>query len=280
MIASLRRGSDQRPFFLGAAFLAPLLLMGLRPAPYFLVRYTVYLHPLLAILFAATVVWSARAVSVSLLSRASASPSLTAWRTPPGIPLEGATSPMVHGLTALLALGALLLPFGLASPGDARGVRGRDYGWNGDRIRDGSLTSHFYYDVKSPALFVRERRAAGDLVIARDPVNLYPYLGPSDYMIRGPGYGGVAWDAEGRAVDKVVGTPILSSGQALAEVLGEEWSRRIWIVSAESVPGGPNVNLPDDLLAVLDGLEPSRVYTARDGLGYVLRIDPQRDAPG
>jgi hypothetical protein len=274
LLASLRPGADQRLFVLGGAFLAPLLLMGLRPSPYFLVRYTVYLHPFLALLFALTVLWAARALATTLTGRGDPEAMGRGWRTPPGRELEPPPSRAARGLTALLVAGCVLLPGNLMSLRDAWGVSRRDYGWNRDRIGDPSLVSHFYYDAKTTALYVRERRSPGDIVIARDPVNLFPYLGQSDYLLRGRGYAGMARSSEGLLVDKTLGIPVLSSRSALETVLREHADRRIWIVSSEKTPGGPDLNLPDDLIALLVGLDSHRVYTARDGISFVLEIAP------
>jgi hypothetical protein len=266
LLLSLKKGEDQGRFLLVGAFAVPLLLMGILPAPYFRVHYVYYLNPLFALLFAMTLAAAAGWLSARLLP-------------PGGVPLAAGRWTLRAGaLTAILVAAGVVLLSEQFDPGQARAMSRRGYGATAGLVKDPNLTATFYYDAKTPALYIRERRGPGDLVIARDAVNLYPYLGMSDYLLRGPTYSGMAVQ-DGVRVDKNLGIPVLSDAASLEAVLRDNVGPRVWIVSSDGGEDGPDVNLPDDLLALLRRLDVHRVYSAEDGVSFVLRVDPDASAP-
>jgi hypothetical protein len=234
--------------------------MGIMPAPYFLHRSNFYLNPVFTMLFAIGLVGAAFGVARMVTQQFSfASDGRRAW-------------PAFAAAAAFIAAG--LVASGQADPAQAWAVSHRHYGDNRDLIRDPDVVGHFYYDTKTTAEYVKSRRDPDDIVIARDPVGLYPYLGTSTHVLRGPYYGqGRAHD--GRAVDVYLGMPHLRDAAELEQVLANGVGRRVWFIMSVSRPDGPDVNTPADVLGVLDRLRSRPVYTGADNLTYVLRIDPE-----
>jgi hypothetical protein len=257
-LRSLPEDSHQDGFFLVGSLVLPLLLMGLHAAPYFLNRYNVYLNPVFTILFTIGLVGFAYAIGRWVAGRRSTATG--------GLPM---LSRIVAGVIILIGLFACRQ----ADPVQAWALGGRNYGDNREALRDPDLISHFYYDLKTTGEYVRDRRGGSDVVITRDPVGLYPYLGPSDFVLRGPYYG-QGQNATGQIVDVYLNIPHLDNAASFRDVLRANNDRCVWIIMSESHLEGPDVNTPDDVLSALSLLQDHRVYTGLDHLTYVLRIDP------
>ena len=255
LLRSLPPGRSQAQFFTAAAFWGPLLLMGVLAAPYRLHRYNYFLNGVFVVLFAGTVVRAAGWVAGRLRA-------LPNGRRP-GIRLATAA-----GLVVAVVLS---VPAGQMDVRQAWRVGRRTYGDNRDLLGDPDLVSHFYYDLESPALYVAERLREDDLVIARDPVGLWPRLRTLHCVLRGTYYG-QARAAEGRRVDLYLGIPLISDAATLRRVVERHQGASVWIIDSVSVPGGPDVNMPPDVTALLATWADREVYRARDGITRVLRI--------
>ena len=256
-LRSLPPGRRQDRFFAAAAFFGPLLFMGVFAAPYRLHRYTFYLNGVFVVLFAGAATGAAAWAGRRIRNVHAARGDAPAWAA----------------AAATLAVGLLLLvPAGQFDPLQGWRVAERAYGDNRDLLRDPDLVSHFYYDLQAPARYVADHFRDGDLVIARDPVGLWPYLRTLHYVVRSPYYG-QAISAEGRLVDLYLGIPLLSDAASLLDVVGRHRAGAVWIVYSESVPGGPDVNTPPDVLTLLDHWADRRVFTARDGITHVMRVE-------
>ncbi|MEZ4651214.1 MAG: hypothetical protein R3E97_20975 [Candidatus Eisenbacteria bacterium] len=234
-------------FFLGSVILGLLLGMGLFQSPYVIHRYTFYLLPLLVVLHAAA--WSRIAGRLSV--------SRAPW-------------------TAYLALALCLLVSGQFAPAEAWRSTHVRYGYGHEQLSDPDLTSHFRYDFRGAATFLARNTAPGDLILAKDPVELRAYGIESDARINDL-YSVYARDPNGVAVDWYLAIPILHSREMLLEWIerarGER--RRVYVVVPEEVAGGPAVHLPEEMKAWIEETAPAHeVFRAPDRITRILRYDP------
>jgi hypothetical protein len=247
---SLRRDADQGPFYVMSSVWLPLFIMGFLPVHYFAHRYTFFINALLVVVFAYGTVELVR-FAISRIA-----------------------NPMAR---AVVVAGVIAAAVGLSSsqfnPREAYAMPSRGFGYNHDVSKDRDVTASFHYDFTGAALHVMERYQAGDVIIARDPTNLYPYMGQLDYVLSGQ-YDGHAETADGHDVDWYLGIPYLGSVEALRRTLDVTRHQKRWIIYTRESEDGPNPLLSDEQLEFLDRIDHRRVFTGRDGLTVVLEIPP------
>ena len=267
----LRGEGDPRVITLLGFVVASLLAMGLFRSPYVIHRYTYYLNPALVALTAIC----ARELGLAVAAR---------W-------------PRVwqRGAVAIALAIALVVVSDQFDPAQSWAAAHRGYGYERDRLSDPDLVSHFYADYGSCARFVLADRAAGDIAIAKEPVEIYPY-GLSCDLRMNEIYGVYALapsaesaasaasteSAESKApaasqrVDWYLGIPILSSRSELEEAIdaARATGHSTYIIYTRRDPDGPAVHLPEDILEFLDSREDTIVHTGGDGLTVVMRFRP------
>lgn len=253
---SLPSESKQDRFFLGGCLVLPMFVMGLVPAPFYLNRYNFYLNPVFTLLFVLGLVGMAATIGRAVASNRD--------------PAQGRLSSII--VAVIVVLGLVLCR--QADPAQAWALGNRSYG-DDPALRDADLSSHFYYDLKTTAEYVREASHDGDIVITRDPVGFYPYLGLTDFVLRGPYYGR-GKRKDGTFVDSYLDVPHLHDAAGFESVLREHADKRVWVIMSESRPEGPDINVPEDVLTSLERLRDNRVYMGLDRLTYILRIDRAR----
>ncbi|MCA9727130.1 MAG: hypothetical protein R3E12_04060 [Candidatus Eisenbacteria bacterium] len=246
---SLRRGADQQYFVVLGFFVGSLLLMGLFRSPYVIHRYTYYLNPALIALFAVSAVVLADIIA-------------SRW-------------PQPHHRSAVawvLAIG-LLGACEQFDPLQCWAAAHRGYGYERATLSDPDLTSHFHYDYESCARFVLTDRGPGDVAIAKEPVELYPYGLHCDARVNEI-YGVYAKTLLGDPVDWYLGIPILSSADELREWIGSarQAGHTVYVIYTKPSPAGPAIHLPPDVLELLASYDDQIVHTAGDGLTVVVRL--------
>jgi hypothetical protein len=248
---SLRPGADQRAFGLLGFFWAALLLMGLFRSPYVIHRYTYYLNPALITLFAVCTLQLARALAQQ-------------WPKPRHCSV----------LTFAIAIG-LVTASEQFDPLQSWAATQRGYGYARDLLSDPDLVSHFYYDYGSCAEFVLADRSPGDITLAKEPVELYPYGLSCDYRLNEI-YGVYAMTPAGKPVDWYLGIPIISTVRGLSTLIESTRAsgRSVYIIYTKPDPLGPAIHLPDEVLALLERYGDRIVHTAEDGLTVVIRLRP------
>lgn len=257
ILRSLPPGRDQRGFFLVAAFLSSLLLMGFFHSPYVSNRYDYYLNPLFVILFA----WITFGWTQNLLRR---------WLGPQ----RSALRIWAQGILIAVVLGWGCEGF---DPLQTWAASHRSYGYNKERVRTPDLNASFHYDYPGCAEFVARHRKPGDLIVAMQPVGLYPYGVHPDYRIAKLD-GVYALSAEG-PVDWYTGSPILAELPSLQAVLEANPGKPVWIIYTDEIPGGPDVNIPRDTLDFLRSERSNQLYSASDGASRVVYL-PARNNEG
>jgi len=261
---SLRHRADQGEFFLAASFFGPLLLMGfVQSASLGAFRYNFFLNPVFVMIFSLTLVRIARGAGALALRT----------RSPDGLKIYTAHQPMSpsrkFAIMGFIAAG-LFFCCEQMDLRQALAVSQRGYGLPEETLRDPGV-ANFYRDLKTPAQYVDARRSAEDLVIVRTAFEVFPYIGRSDFALRGSDWALATLDDH--LVDWYVGVPIVSSVEEFRAILKANSERRIWIISSEET-SGITADLPQQILTLVRRLDGHRVYTGRDGVTFVLKIDP------
>lgn len=249
-LRALRPGASQRILFVFAALAAPLIGQGVIYSPYFGHRYNFYLNPLMVLLFTMCVVPIVQFLTAAVAPR----------------PRRIAVATTMVGVVLVIFCSAF-------QPVEAYNVHLRDPGYSRERFRHPDLNASYNYDFANTSAFVKTHRSEGDIVIVRDPVNLYPYMGRTDYVVSAK-YDGFARDSEGNLVDYYIGIPYIGDADQLVRVLNAHTGVNRWIIYTMSGgPHGPDTNLPVDILDYLTALKRTHPpFTGDDGTTVVLRI--------
>lgn len=274
----LRGDDDPRPITLLGFCLSSLVLMGLFTSPYVLHRYTYYLNPALV----ALVVICAKEIALAAAAR---------WPKPS------------HRRKVAFVIGiGLVVMSDQFDPAQSWAASHRGYGWEKDLLSDPDLVSHFYADYGSCARFVLADRRPGDIAMAKEPVEIYPYglscdlrmneiygvyaLAPSvageegraskEPTANAPSASIEQSSSRARRVDWYLGIPILSSRGGLEAAIDEAHAagHSVYIIYTRPDPSGPPIHLPKDVLEFLHVHEDKIVHTGADGLTAVLRFRP------
>ncbi len=244
----LSRRDDGR-FFLASLVFGLLLIIGLFRSPYVIDRYTFFLNGMSVVLFAVVVADAARWV---------------------GSRFTEAVGPR---LTWVVLLSGLLLS-GQFDPLEAYRATGITSGYGSPQLQDPDLLSHYRYDWRGTARFLQENMSTGDVLVAKDPVELWAYDVESDVRINSL-HSVYAKTETGTIEDWYLRIPVFSTHDALQDYLREqsEKGRVVWIVHPAEIEGGPAVHLPKTMKAFLREQD-SEVFRASDGVTRVLRLDP------
>jgi hypothetical protein len=263
------RGDDPRVITLFGFLLASLLLMGLFRSPYVIHRYTYYLNPA----FVTLLVICAREIG------------LAAARLP---------DPAYRRVVALGIGIGLVVATEQFDPAQSWAASHRGYGYERDLLSDPDLVSHFYADYGSCARFVLADRRPGDIAMAKEPVEIYPYglhcdlrvnalygvyaLAPSATQPgRNDSAGNSAAGSDPKVpVDWYLGIPILSNRLDLETAIDQAnaGGHSVYVIYTRPDPRGPAVHLPEDVLELLAENDHRIVHTGADGLTVVLRFRP------
>jgi len=248
---------DPRVITLLGFVLASLLAMGLFRSPYVIHRYTYYLNPALVALIA-----------------------ICAWELGLAVAARWPVASQRRAVGIALAIG-LVVVSDQFDPAQSWAAAHRGYGYERERLSAPDLVSHFYADYGSCARFVLADRKPGDIAIAKEPVEIYPY-GLSCDLRMNEVYGVYALAPSGgsseppRRVDWYLGIPILSSRAELEQAIEDARAagHTTYIIYTRPDPRGPAVHLPEEILEFLRSREETIVHTGADGLTVVMRFRP------
>ncbi len=143
-----------------------------------------------------------------------------------------------------------------------------------DVITRSGRTEH--HDHRGPGEYVRQYRREGDLVIAMHMVFQYIYGGPTDYWLWSGGPG--TWDAweqtPGGWKDVYIGARWLNSLDGLRQVIEENGSRRVWLVTSPSIDRRDHIS--QEIASFIRGQADKLVFRGRDATSEVyLFNDPE-----
>lgn len=206
-------------------------------------RYLIVLYPLVVLGASATLLWSADA----LTRRRRAS-------------LVLAVGVVVSGLLG-----------GVGAPAVAR-VAGLDYRDDVDPLLH---MFPFRPDHVGAGRYLAARVAAGDVVVAEDPVQLRWYAGRADVWLRGPGFARpyLYRDGEGRLRD-IYTSAVLAGNVATLDSVVRGASGTVWLVTSGETAHQRDLYLSPAQRAWLARVEATRgaAFTGRDGATRVYRL--------
>jgi len=273
-VRGLRPDADAMRSYVFLTFISLLVLMGMFSSPYVLNRYNFYLNGLFVALFAVLLTDGIRLVVGQLSRRPQRSGEDSIVRHP--IEARETARPFYlqrgNLVSAAVLVIAILLLCEQFDPGQTWAATQRGYGYNRDTLQDPDLVSHFRYDFGGAARFVEENRREGDVVAAKEPVELFPYGLRCDYRVNEV-YGVYATNGDGEIVDWYVDTPFLTTLAGLRAKIETTRSlgHQFWVVYPRNVEGGPQVHLPQEIKDYL--ADQPAMFTGRDGVTTVLRFD-------
>jgi 4-amino-4-deoxy-L-arabinose transferase-like glycosyltransferase len=258
LVRFLSDRSAQTPLFaLGAVFIPSILVSFSRPH-YMEARYTFHLYPLMVIVFAMIATEAG-----SCLSKC--------------VPLRAQLSRIV--VAAAMVLGALFISQD-ANPGDAWSIGNRTYQSARDPIRsviNWQPYAGFHQDHKSPSLYVRERLAPGDRVVALGPPHMvavyYFYIGRVDYAVGGPidfRYHRTAKD--GKIVTYITASEILDSLPEVKQIIEVGSGGGIWLLGDRMLLVDDNSVYSRSMKEYLKSLAIAPDYLGIDGQTFAVKV--------
>jgi hypothetical protein len=192
------------------------------------------------------------------------------------IPVRGQWSRGV--IAAAITLAALFISQD-ANPVDAWSVGNRTYQSTRDPIRsviNWKLYAGFHQDHKSPSLYVRERLAPGDQVVALGLVYMVTvyhfYVGQVHYAVGGPMeyFRDHRVAKEGKIVAYMTGSEILESLPRVKEIIEGESGGGIWLLGDRILLSHPSYSkaLKEYLLSL--ARDPD--YVGLDGQTFAVKV--------
>ena len=229
--------------FLLVALLGPLLAIGLiRPWPW--IGYLFMIYPFFLVTYACTIVQGFQWVA-GIISKPKEE-LIQSWRT-------GAILVCSLLLAPLLARGHSL--------SEALAISGRTYA---TPVQDVEIFEYLKHpDHKTAALYVRNHKGTGDIVIAMDFISA-AYLGRIDFLLRTEGY-----LVPGLQLKREIflGCPILHDLGELQAVIESQTGGDVWLITS-SEHWGPHLKEPILSSEVVGMLEQNRervIYVGQDG---------------
>ncbi|MEZ4649686.1 MAG: glycosyltransferase family 39 protein [Candidatus Eisenbacteria bacterium] len=272
---------DDGRFFLAALVFGLLLVIGLFQSPYVIDRYTFFLNGLSVVLFAVVVADLARALADRLGGdRVGGGPAdrdrVGSDRASGDAVADGRAygAGGSGGRWSLVVLGVGLLVSGQFDPVEAYRATQVISGYGRPQLQDPDLVSHYRYDWRGTARYLEENMAPGDVLVAKDPVELWAYGVESDVRINSL-HSVYATTESGATEDWYLRIPVYSTQEELEDYLREqsEEGRVVWIVYPVEIADGPAVHLPDEMKAFL-AAQDTEAFLAPDGVTRVLRLGP------
>jgi hypothetical protein len=228
-------------FVLGAIYIPAVVTSFARPH-YIEARYAFHLYPLMIIVFAT--------IAMEAGSHVFKMPARGKW-------IRGA-------IAAAITLAALFISQD-ANPVNAWSVGNRTYQSTRDPIRsviNWKFYAGFHQDHKSPSLYVRERLAPGDRVVALGVAHMVAiyhfYVGQVHYAV-GNGFRHHRVSKEGKIVAYTTGSEILESLPRVKQIIEGESAGGIWL-------------LGDRMLLVDDNSVYSKSMRSISNLWQLLRL--------
>lgn len=111
---------------------------------------------------------------------------------------------------------------------------------NGDPINSlfaPSNTYNSHYDPKIPGEYVNLQKDEGDIIIANDLLNHYPYVKQIDYWLWSGNL--ISWQPydlkDGIYYDKFFGVPLIRDLSDFLKVLNENSDKNVWVITSDSI---------------------------------------------
>ena len=241
-------------FVLGAIFL-PALLASALDTPFYEARYVFHLYPLMILV----AVWVVLEFGGRWVQR---------------VP-KGAGRAVAASLVALAALAAS----NDANPAAAWAIGERSYVSAQDPIRGPTNWvpyAGFHQDHKNPSLYVKNRLHPKDVVVAVGPphaIAVYQfYIGRVDYGVDEVPRGYQPVLRDGRILEHVAGSQILTSPSALRRVLNGAAERRVWLLCDQPVFETEDDIYSPEMKRYLKSLTRHPVFVGLDRKTFVAQV--------
>jgi len=111
---------------------------------------------------------------------------------------------------------------------------------NGDPVNSlfaPSSTYSSHYDPKTPGEYVNLQKKEGDIIIANDLLNHYPYIKQIDYWLWSGNL--ISWQPydlkDGIYYDKFFGVPLIRDISDFFKVLNENSNKNVWVITSDSI---------------------------------------------
>ena len=243
------------PLFVLAAIYIPAVVTSFARPHYIEARYTFHLYPLMIIVFAA--------IALEVGSRVFKIPVRGKWS-------RGA-------IAAAITLAALFISQD-ANPVNAWSVGNRTYQSTRDPIRsvvNWKPYAGFHQDHKSPSLYVRERLAPGDRVVALGVAHMVAiyhfYVGQVHYAL-GNGFRHHRVVKEGKIVAYASGSEILENLPRLKEIIEGESAGGIWLLGDRMLLVDDNSVYSKSMKEHLKSLAIAPDYLGVDGQTFAVKV--------
>jgi hypothetical protein len=241
-------------FVLGAIYIPAVVTSFARPH-YIEARYTFHLYPLMVLVFAM--------IAMEAGSRVLKIPARGKW-------IRGA-------IAASITLAALFISQD-ANPVNAWSVGNRTYQNTRDPIRsviNWKFYAGFHQDHKSPSLYVRERLAPGDRVMALGPSHMVAiyhfYVGQVHYAV-GNAFRHHRVAKEGKIVAYTSGSEILENLPRLKEIIEGESAAGIWLLGDRMLLVDDNSLYSKSMKEYLKSLAIAPDYLGIDGQTFAVKV--------
>ena len=262
---STQKLKQENTLFLVLAFFVPLLAGALFETRYQNFRYVLHLDALYFILVALGLAnW--HKVTGLIWSR-------TSINRPPRILAPAFTRRIqtaISGLLLLVVLSVDLNPLKSWLSTERRYYEsGSFFNW---------FDLDYYPDKKTPAIFVKNRLQASDIVIVLDAREQYNYIGRADYWIGSAFYDFQTYLDNGQQRDMYVGTLMITSLQELKRILLENGDKRIWLVASSRMLRRTRT-VSADIVNFIQRLDSYVVYVGKDQQTKVYLLGAESALP-
>jgi hypothetical protein len=243
-------------FVLGAIYIPAVVTSFARPH-YIEARYTFHLYPLMIIVFAT--------IAMEAGSRVLKIPVRGKW-------IRGA-------IAAAITLAALFISQD-ANPVNAWSVGNRTYRSTRDPIRsviNWKFYAGFHQDHKSPSLYVRQRLAPGDRVVALGPLHMLAiyhfYVGQVHYAVGGPNaFRHHRVIKEGKIAAYTTGSEIIESLPEVKQIIEAESAGGVWLLGDNMLLVDDNSVYSKSMKEYLKSLAIAPDYLGVDGQTFAVKV--------
>jgi len=250
---------DPAPLFLLGALVVPVVVTSFFRA-FQEARYTFHLYPLMLIVFSSVCIRVIYWVRERVAGK--------------------------HRWMRSVAVGVIVLGILFtgrdSNPIAAWSIGERDYRSAKDPIRsviNWSFYANYHQDRKSPSEFVRERRSAGDRVVALGPPHMvavyHHYSGGVDAMLgRWEDYLYYRRQADGRTVGYITGCEVLQDGSLLRSYIDDpdHAGGAVWLLGDRKLLADDNPYYPTDIRRRLMTWSNNPDHLGEDGQTFAVRL--------